>query len=178
MDIESLYPLVTEAIRRAEIFDDLNAPGARDAHRDVSLLEEQIATLLPASNTEGAIARRGAVRAAIAAGDFQRAEALAARFSADADTNKSLRRELGEMAKEASRAGSKVGRPDAGRVQRGTRTRRRTRQPPANYEPRQLRPHVITREGISLLSEQIDAVHKELGEIKSLLKKLSSNQSR
>src|SRR5258708_3159365 len=109
MDIESLYPLVTEAIRKAEVFEDLNAPGARDAHRDVSLLEEQIAKLLPASDSEGAIARRGAVRAAIAAGDFHRAEQLAARFSADAKANKSLRRELDAMAEEASHAASRVG---------------------------------------------------------------------
>ena len=43
MDIETLYPLVTEAIRRAEVYDDIDAPGARDAHRDVSLLEERVA---------------------------------------------------------------------------------------------------------------------------------------
>ena len=77
MDIETLYPLVTEAIRKAEVYEDIGAPGAMDAHRDVSLLEERVAKLLPASNPEGALARRGAVRAAVAAHDFARADALA-----------------------------------------------------------------------------------------------------
>lgn len=70
MDIESLYPLVTEAIRRAELLAEARAPEATSAHREVSLLEEKIAELLPASEAEGALARRGAVRAALAAGDF------------------------------------------------------------------------------------------------------------
>jgi hypothetical protein len=103
MDLESLYPLVTEAIRRAEVFEDLSAPGARDAHRDVSLLEERIASLQPASNPEGAIARRGAVRAAIAAGDLGRARQLAERFSAEAGASDSLKRELNKIIVAATR---------------------------------------------------------------------------
>jgi hypothetical protein len=62
MDIETLYPLVTEAIRKAEVYEDIGAPGAMDAHRDVSLLEERVAKLLSASNVEGAVARRGPCR--------------------------------------------------------------------------------------------------------------------
>ncbi len=74
MNLETLYPLVTEAIRRAEVLDELGAPGAQHAYLDVSLLEERIANLLPVSDAEGAIARRGAVSAAIAAHEFRRAE--------------------------------------------------------------------------------------------------------
>ncbi len=84
MNLDTLYPLVTEAIRRAEALDELGAPGAQTAYRDVSILEEKIAGLLPVSNTEGLIARRGAVRAAISARDFQRAETLASQFVSDA----------------------------------------------------------------------------------------------
>ena len=97
MDIETLYPLVTEAIRKAEVYEDIGAPGATDAHRDVSLLEERVAKLLPASNPEGAIARRGAVRAAVAAQDFDRATTLATRYCAETDTSESLQRELREI---------------------------------------------------------------------------------
>ena len=97
MDIETLYPLVTEAIRKAEVYEDIGAPGAMDAHRDVSLLEERVAKLLPASKVEGAIARRGAVRAAVAAHDFDRAQMLVEQYCGEADASISLQRELREM---------------------------------------------------------------------------------
>jgi len=87
MSVEILYPLVTEAIRRAETFRDLGNPGARDAHLEVSLLEEKIAESLPVSDPEGALARRGAVRAALAAGDLTRAGRLTARFLEERDAN-------------------------------------------------------------------------------------------
>jgi hypothetical protein len=102
MNLETLYPLVTEAIRRAEVLDELGAPGARHAYLDVSLLEERIASLLPVSDAEGAIARRGAVSAAIAAHEFQRAEELAVRFAAEAALDDSLRADLTKLRKEAS----------------------------------------------------------------------------
>ena len=85
MSLEFLYPLVTEAIRRAEILEDLHAPGVHTAYLDVSLLEEKVAELLPASDPEGALARRGAVRAALAAREPGRAQQLAERFLAEAD---------------------------------------------------------------------------------------------
>ncbi len=80
MSIETLYPLVTEAIRRAEALEDLGDPQAPAAQLEVSLLEERIAETLPASDPEGALARRGAVRAALAAKDLNRARRLTARF--------------------------------------------------------------------------------------------------
>lgn len=78
-DARALYPRLTEAIRRAEALGtDLKAPAA---YLEVSKLEERIADLLPASNPEGLLARRGAIRAATAAGDTQRASALRARWN-------------------------------------------------------------------------------------------------
>jgi hypothetical protein len=80
MDIETLYPLVTDAIRHAETMEDIDAGEANLAYRHVSLLEEKIARLLPATDEEGAIARRGAVSAAITAQDYERARHLVDRF--------------------------------------------------------------------------------------------------
>ncbi|MFY9824447.1 MAG: hypothetical protein WAM82_23930 [Thermoanaerobaculia bacterium] len=87
MNLDFLYILVTEAIRRAETLEDLRAPGVHTAYSEVSLLEEKVAELLPASNPEGALARRGAVRAALAAREFGRAQRLAERFLAEADAD-------------------------------------------------------------------------------------------
>lgn len=90
MNLDFLYPLVTEAIRRAEILEDLHSPNARAAYAEVSLLEAKIAELLPASHPEGALARRGAVRAALAARELARAQQLAERFLAEADAGLQL----------------------------------------------------------------------------------------
>jgi hypothetical protein len=97
MDIDTLYPLVTEAIRRAEVLEVLSAPGARNAYLDVSLLEESIASLLPASDSEGQIARCGAVSAAISAHELRRAEELAIRYSSEESVNDTLRTDLDEL---------------------------------------------------------------------------------
>lgn len=94
MDLDSLYLLVTEAIRRAEVLSELRAPGASAAHLDLSLLEEHIAEQLPASDAEGAIARRGAVRAAVAAGDLSRASRLVTRYVAEDDIAPELQADL------------------------------------------------------------------------------------
>lgn len=94
MSAETFYPLITEAIRRAEALDDLRAPGARLAYLDLSLLEEKVAELLPPSDPEGALARRGAVRAALSAGNRARAEHLVQRFLGEEGTGNNLRAEL------------------------------------------------------------------------------------
>jgi len=101
MTAEQLYPLVTEAIRRAETLDDLKAPGTSAAYLDVSLLEEKISESLPASDPEGAIARRGAVRAALSARDLGRAKQLAERFLAEDEVDAELREELLQLSREA-----------------------------------------------------------------------------
>lgn len=94
MTVDELYLLVTDAILRADALADLGAPGAVQAHRDVSLLEEEIAAALPASDPEGALARRGAVRAAGMAKDHGRARALAERFRAEDDVSVELGEQL------------------------------------------------------------------------------------
>lgn len=103
MDIESLYPFVTEAIRRAEALEDLNDPGTPLAYLEVSNLEERIAEVLPASDPEGALARRGAVRAALAAKDLARARELAQRYLTESGADAELRSELLRLAEQAER---------------------------------------------------------------------------
>ncbi len=94
MSIEFLYPLVSEAIRRAETLEDIGAPGAHSAYLDVSLLEEKISEAIPASDPEGALARRGAVRAALKAWELARVRQLAERFVTEAGEDVDLRAEL------------------------------------------------------------------------------------
>ena len=100
MSLEILYPLVTEAIRRAETLEDLGAPGAHLAYRAVSFFEEKIAELLPVSNPEGALARRGAVRAALAARDPTHAQKLAERFLSEAGIDSELQADLLQLLKQ------------------------------------------------------------------------------
>jgi hypothetical protein len=104
MTAEELYPLVTEAIRRAETLEDLRAPGTAQAYREVSLLEEKIAETLPASDPEGAIARRGAVRAALSAREYGRARELVERFLAEDEVGADLREELLELSRQNEKA--------------------------------------------------------------------------
>ncbi len=104
MDIETLYPLITEAIRRAETLEDLRAPGVHAAYLDVSLLEEKVAEVLPASDPEGALARRGAVRAALAARERTRAQQLANRFLAEAGSDAELQTDLRQLLEQAERS--------------------------------------------------------------------------
>jgi hypothetical protein len=107
MDLEILYPLLTEAIRRAETLDDLKAPGALAAYLDFSLLEEKVAEIVPASNPEGALARRGAVRAALSARAFARAQQLSERFLAEVGNNADLRTEILQLSEQAERSMAK-----------------------------------------------------------------------
>jgi CheY-like chemotaxis protein len=100
MDIEMLYPLVSDAIKRAEVLQDLGAPGAREAYLDVSLLEERIADLIPAADQEGAIARRGAINAALSAHAFDRARSPLARYSAEPDAGTDLRAALAGLSRD------------------------------------------------------------------------------
>lgn len=104
MDIDTLNALVTSAIWRAEQLEEHGVSSARLAWAEVSLLEEELAGVLPLSEPEGRIARRGAVRAALKAGDYRRAQALAERFTADEGAPKALRNALRKMLEEDSRA--------------------------------------------------------------------------
>ena len=104
MSLETLYPLGTEAIRRAETLEDLGAPDAHRAYREVSFLEEKVAEALPATDPEGALARRGAVRAALAARERTRAQQLVARFLSEADLGAELRIDLLRLLEQDERA--------------------------------------------------------------------------
>lgn len=104
MSVEILYPLISEAIQRAETLEDLRAPGAHAAYLDVSLLEEKIAEVLPASDPEGALARRGAVRAALAARKPDRAQQLVDRFLAETGDDDELRTELRQLSRQVERS--------------------------------------------------------------------------
>ena len=79
--LDELYASVTAAIFRAEAAEAEGDVGrAADAQFDVSCLEEEIATKLPANDPEGEIARRGALRAALRARQHARAAELAERY--------------------------------------------------------------------------------------------------
>jgi hypothetical protein len=79
----SLDTLVSIAIRRAEVLDDVNSPGAQDAWVEVLAYEERLAEITAAADIAGGIARAGAVHAALAAGRRQDAERLARRYLSD-----------------------------------------------------------------------------------------------
>lgn len=98
MNIDALNERVTEAILRAEALE-VNGPSAdvSEAYLVVSFYEEEIAELLPASDEEGAIARRGAVRAALVAGVPERAMELVERYAFDAAAPRELIEELRQM---------------------------------------------------------------------------------
>jgi len=66
--IDRLYERVTSAIFTAEDAEGRgDLIGARKAYLEVSFLEEDIACRLDAGDAEGAIARRGAITAALSA---------------------------------------------------------------------------------------------------------------
>ncbi len=90
MTVDDLKMLVSEAVRRAELLQDLGSPGAREAWRELSQIEEKLAHLQPADSAGGGFARRGAIHAAIQARDFDRAEALLADFRAEGESSARL----------------------------------------------------------------------------------------
>jgi hypothetical protein len=83
VETETLNVLVTGAIRRAEQLEAESLSSASQVWAEVSALEEDLAKVLPVSESEGRIARRGAVRAALKAADYARAYALADRYAAE-----------------------------------------------------------------------------------------------
>ena len=101
MDIDTLYPLVTEAIRQAEALEDLNAPAAAAVFAVVSHLEEEIAAIVPPSDYQGVVARVGAVNAAIKSNNPRRACDLALLFVSDQRVGLDLAAELNQLAQQA-----------------------------------------------------------------------------
>jgi hypothetical protein len=101
MNIDDLLERVTEAIGQAEALEDQGPSAAmRAAFLTVSFLEEELAEAMPPSDAEGAIARRGAVRAALKAGVLPRARDLAERYLAEA-APLGLAREIHRMVDDA-----------------------------------------------------------------------------
>lgn len=78
-----LDTLVSIAIRRAEVLEDVSSPNAQEAWLEVLAYEERLAAITPASDIAGGIARVGAVHAALASGRREEAERLAQKYSSD-----------------------------------------------------------------------------------------------
>lgn len=104
MEADTLNTLVSGAIWRAEQLEALGIGSAPQAWAEVSLLEEELAKVHPVSEPEGRIARRGAVRAALKAGDYARADALTTLYVAEADAPKSIKLGLSKMLDEDAKA--------------------------------------------------------------------------
>ncbi len=83
METDTLNALVSGAIWRAEQLEAHGIRSASQAWAEVSSLEEELARILAVSESEGRIARRGAVRAALKAGDYARAHSLAEGYAGE-----------------------------------------------------------------------------------------------
>lgn len=97
MQSDALNALVTSAIWRAQQLDERGIGSAPQAWAEVSLVEEELAKALPISHGEGRIARRGAVRAALKAGDYKRAQDLSDSYANEKGSTKALKTALKEM---------------------------------------------------------------------------------
>lgn len=80
---DELDTLVSIAIRRAELLDDAGSPTANDAWHEVMVYEERLAMITRPAEITGGIARVGAVRAALAAGQRLDAARLASQYLAE-----------------------------------------------------------------------------------------------
>jgi hypothetical protein len=97
MELDELNTLVTDAIWRAEHLEGQDSGAELQAWLEVSSIEEQLATAFPASECQGGIARRGAVCAALKAGDLARARLLAETYFSEPAAPESLKAELHEI---------------------------------------------------------------------------------
>jgi len=103
--LDDLYADVSLAIHRAEQAESTGDTGlAASRYLDASYREEEIAERLPAGATQGAIARRGAVSAALRAHQFERARVLADRYLGAEDAPPVLRARLLELRRAALQA--------------------------------------------------------------------------
>lgn len=101
---EALNALVTSAIWRAQQLETLGIWSASQAWAEVSSVEEELAKTYSTSQGEGRIARRGAVRASLKAGDYARAQELSDLYSNEDGVTKALKSALREMLAEDARA--------------------------------------------------------------------------
>ena len=103
MPSEALNALVTSAIWRAQQLEAHGIGSASQAWAEVSFVEEKLAKTFPISHGEGRIARRGAVRAALKAGDYTRAQELSDSYATEKGATKALKAALREMLAEDAR---------------------------------------------------------------------------
>jgi hypothetical protein len=103
MNLAELNRLVTSAIFRAERLTE-GSWESQAAYREVSVFEEAIARQTGAAQVEGTLAREGAVRAAMRAGQCLRALSLATRYLEEEDIPAGLKAELTELQREAEAA--------------------------------------------------------------------------
>lgn len=104
METDTLNSLVSSAIWRAEQLEAHGIRAALQAWAEVSLLEEQLAKAIPLSESEGRIARRGAVRAALKAREYARSQELAEHYAAEENAPQSLRKELRKILEDETQA--------------------------------------------------------------------------
>lgn len=95
--LDNLYVRVSEAIRSAERLEDERSADAPQAFRILSRIEEQIARITHVTNTEGEIARCGAINGAIKAGDTARALKLFWRYAFEKGGDESFLRNILEL---------------------------------------------------------------------------------
>lgn len=108
-EMQDLNRCVSEAI----FFAGRAAPGsqeAQDAYRRVSAIEEQIARLTTPTDVDGAVARVGAVSAALRAGDWLRASRLVEEFLVGVPDD--VATELRELDREADASARLIDEPD------------------------------------------------------------------
>lgn len=103
MDLAELNRHVTSAIFRAERLVE-GSWEAQAAYREVSVLEEAIARQTGVAEIEGVLAREGAVRAAMRAGECLRALSLATRYLEEEGAPSHLQAELTKLQREAESA--------------------------------------------------------------------------
>ena len=108
-DLADLDMQLTDAIFRAER-EGAGSPAADAAYGEVSVLEQRVARTMPADTIEGALARVGAVAAALRASDWLRATMLVDEYLRGASGD--LRQELESLAKEADSGLRAVAEPD------------------------------------------------------------------
>ena len=104
---EELDVLVSIAIRRAEVLENSDLPGAIDAWREVMVYEERLSEMTPAAEVPGGVARVGAVTAALAAGERVRATELAQKYlseeSLPSERRQAIQRAFHEYRKETAK---------------------------------------------------------------------------
>jgi len=105
MTVDELNKQVTEAIFDAELSEANSEPARVIAQKylAVSEIEQKLAALLEAPTNQGAIARRGVVRAALRARAWGRALYWAGVYADDPAAPDDLVAALNELAREAER---------------------------------------------------------------------------